>query len=196
LEQAIADELIRVPPGPSAAELQRRAAVRGGRRAAAAVAAIVLVFVGLEVGAALHSDDRHIVVTEPTPTTAPIPVAGIEQFPPLVRITETVRGLVRMDVVPDAHGARHATAQIVSTTREGIPPFEDLSAGSANGKYVVQVIGAIDCKSCFGVASRPHGPAFSVLFDAAGNLIGTTTGPRIYDLTRLGTVYRLALGPL
>lgn len=72
LERLVQEELTRVPPGPSADALRRRARVRRTRRTGGAVAALAIVLAGLGAGAWLRSPTRHRVqVTQsvPKPTT-------------------------------------------------------------------------------------------------------------------------------
>jgi hypothetical protein len=195
LEQSVRDELTRVPAGPAATELRRRAATRRARRVGGGVVAIVLVLIGFGIGVLLHSPAQsqlQVVQTGPAATRTTLPDATTAVVPPLAKIREVVGNLVMTDVVPNRRGSRAYTAQIaVTTVGHTSPPFANGGAGAGQRRYVVQVIGNVECNSCFGLTKEPGGRAFSDLFDSDGEIVGTTLGPRIYDLSRLGPVYRL-----
>jgi hypothetical protein len=211
LEHWVEQELTRVPAGPSADELRHRGRVGRARRVGALGAvAIVLGILGM---ALLQSPSSHRVqVTEPVPTeptTIPapastLPLATTSEFPPLEKIVASVTGAVTSNTDPKAVVANPSSAEIVATTRERA--YEVLGGGTrgiGTGEdriYVVQVVGDFSCRSCAQPLAAP--PARGSVFvetlesNGEGTIFGIAVSPTPYDLSTLGTVYRLELMPL
>ena len=200
LERWAEEELPRVPPGPSVDELRRRVRVRRARRVGSlATVAIVLAILG--IAALVRSPAEHRVqVTEPTtgstPTTTTLPLATAAEFPPLAKMAKIVSNNVRLDDQRVAGAAHPTSGEIVETTRaRALPLFGGSLANPGEHIYVVQVMGNFTCKSCSRPANAvaPHGRALQVLFDDDGNGYAYGVGPGAYDLSTLGTVYRIPL---
>ena len=206
LERWVEEELTRVPPGPSADELRRRARARRARRAGS-VATVAIVFAvarnrgdaaitdepsrpGDRTGSDRIDDDAH----DRDPRTRRLPLATTAEFPPLAKMIRTVTGVVQSNADPKAVVANPASAEIVATT--DTKAFA-IWGGTHDDKpiYVVQVVGKFVCDSCSGpVASKaPRGDALQVLFDASGNGTGFGFSPQPRDIAQLGKVYRLSL---
>jgi hypothetical protein len=208
LERLVADELTRVPAGPAADDLRRRARIRRARRVGA-VATVAIVFAVLAIAAMLQSPDSHRVqVSEPAPTesstesstaaTVPppsaLPLATTVQFPPLAKMVETVSGVVKSNADPKAVVANPTSAEIVATTDTRAFAFW---GGTHHDKpiYVVQVVGKFLCETCYGPggSTAPRGDALQVFFDASGHGNGFGFSPHPRDIAQLGKVYRLPL---
>jgi hypothetical protein len=205
LERWTQEELTRVPPGPSAAELRRRVRVRRARRVGL-LATAAIVFATLGTAAMLHSpEEQRVRVVQPaptntsagpTPTPATVPLATTEQFPPLARMAEIVSNNVRSDDRPGPGAAHPTSGEIVETTRaRAFLLWGGSLENLGEHIYVVQVIGNFTCDHCSRPANAvaPHGRAIVLQFDAAGNGYSYGVGPRVYDLSTLGTVYRFPL---
>jgi hypothetical protein len=213
LERRVEEELTRVPSGPSGRELRRRVRVRRARHFGA-VGAVAIVFAVLGIATMLQSPDRHRVqVTQPAPTeptttsTAPaskLPLATTTEFPPLEKIINSVTGSVRSNTDPKAVVANPSSTQIVATTRDrAYAVLRGGTRGVGTGEdriYVVQVIGGFSCRSCTGPLNAPpeRGSVLVETLEAngEGTIFGIGVSPTPYDLSTLGTVYRLELTPL
>jgi hypothetical protein len=204
LERLVADELTRVPAGPAADDLRRRARIRRARRVGA-VATVAIVFAVLAIAAMLQSPDSHRVqVSEPAPTEsstaatvvtpATVPLATTAEFPPLAKMVETVSGVVKSNADPKAVVANPTSAEIVATTDTRAFAFW---GGTHDDKpiYVVQVVGKFLCETCYGPggSTAPRGDALQVFFDASGHGNGFGFSPHPRDIAQLGKVYRLPL---
>jgi hypothetical protein len=203
LERLVADELTRVPEGPAADDLRRRARVRRARRVGT-VATVAIVFAVLAIAALLQSPaSHHVQVSEPTPTAsttptvvtpATVPLATTAEFPPLAKMVQTVSGAVKSNVDPKAVVANPTSAEIVATT--DTRAFA-IWGGTHDDKpiYVAQVTGQFLCESCFGPGGSmaPRGDALQLFFDASGNGTGFGLSPHPRNITQLGKVYRLPL---
>jgi hypothetical protein len=199
LERWATEELTRVPTGPSAGELRRRARVRRARRVGA-VATVAIVFAVLAVAAMLQSPgSRQVRVMEPAPLTSttggpiavtPLPLATTKEFPPLAKIIASLTGTVERNADPKAVVENPMSAEIVATTTET----------NALTTYVAQVTGDFVCADCRGIhraGEQPRtGRALQVGFDRNGTAIEFEFGDRPEDLAQLGKVYRLELVPL
>jgi hypothetical protein len=201
MERWAEEELTRVPPGPSVRELHRRLRARRARRVGS-VAAVAIVLAVLGIVGLLQSPSPHrVLVTEPStsstavPTPSTLPAATTAQFPALAKIVDSVIVTVQRDSVLSA-GPPPGSAEIVATTSGRA---EALKGGSGPHPeqpiYLVQVIGDFVCNDCFNVsAPAPRGRSFQVTFDRTASRGGFSIGAkRPYDLSSLGTVYRLSL---
>jgi hypothetical protein len=206
LERLVTEELTRVPTGPSAGDLRRRARVRRARRVGA-VATVAVVFAVLAIAAMLQSPGSHQVrVVEPAPMTSttggpiavtPLPLATTKEFPPLAKIIASLTGTVRSNTDPKAVVENPTSAEIVATTDT---KAYAIWGGTHDDKpiYVAQVTGSFVCDTCPRPegASSPHGVALTVWFGTDGHTGGLGLAQRPTDLSQLGTVYRLELTPL
>jgi hypothetical protein len=206
LERLVTEELTRVPTGPSAGDLRRRARVRRARRVGA-VATVAVVFAVLAIAAMLQSPGSHQVrVVEPAPMTSttggpiavtPLPLATTKEFPPLAKMIASLTGTVRSNTDPKAVVENPTSAEIVATT--DTKAFA-LLGGTHDDKpvYVAQVTGHFLCEFCYGPAGSNalHGNALQVIFDSDGHGIGFGFGAQPKNLAQLGTVHRLELVPL
>lgn len=214
LEQWTDEQLTRVPSGPSADDLRRRARVRRNRRVGASLAAVAIVLAILGIAAMLRSPaPRHVEVLLPAPT---IGVEPTTTLPDAINVPGFSNGATepkdkRNSVIYDkinhtVSGAALADAadpkapvdfaEVVVTTRHAtIGEFGDTPNGAGDRRYVVQVVGDLDCRSCRGPGNGPfRGRVMALLFDAAGDGVGFTFGGEPQDLSRLGTVYRMPIG--
>jgi hypothetical protein len=210
LEHSVTEELARVPEGPPADELRRRARVRRARRMGS-VGSVAMVFTVIVLGTMLQSPASHRVqVTEPASTTpdqpasttttivipdSPLPLATTAEFPQLQKMLGTVSGMVTSDKDPKAVAQNPTSAQIVATTDT---KAWALWGGTRNDTpiYVVQVTGKFVCNGCSRPATAtesPHGDAIQVFFDHSGNGAGFGMSREAKDLSSLGRVYRLPL---
>jgi hypothetical protein len=124
------------------------------------------------------------------------PPATAERFPPLAKMAKIVSNNVRLDDPGLPGSARPTSGELVETPRaRAFPLFGGSLANLGEHIYVVQVMGNFTCKSCSRPANAvaPHGRALQVFFDDAGGGYGYGVGPFAYDLSTLGTVYRLPL---
>jgi hypothetical protein len=220
LQDVIADELTRTPPGPSATELHRRAAVRRVRRVGGSVVAIALVVGGLAIGASLRtSDDHHIVVTQSTPTTESAPSSttlpeaveapGLGAIPEvttprrqgtrlLTEIQQSLMNFVGRHFSAKALGPLVESTKIVKTTRgRAASVVPGLGGDPAQQVYLVQLVGIFPwvCYSCAMPADgvRVHGRVATFVFDTSGHSAEPDYGTIGHDLAQFGTVYRIEI---
>jgi hypothetical protein len=201
LERWVDEELTRIPPGPSAGELRRRARVRRARRGGAmAAVSVVLVLAVTAVLQSPGSRQVNVIAPAPEPTmttatpTSTLPVATTAEFPPLAKIISNVIGNVQSNTDPKAVVTTPTSAEIVATTNARA---NALWGGTTDEKpiYIVQVIGRFLCETCHGPVNSkaPRGSALQVFFDTGGNGFGFGLSATPKDLSTLGAVYRLPL---
>jgi hypothetical protein len=187
LDLAIAEELARVPAGPTGAQLRRRARSRRVRRAAIATSALTATALMFAVMLSERPAKHRVIVSTPPPPV--MPVATSLQIPPLTMLLDEVRHQV---------GRSHIeSAVVVSTTRAQAERALHTTAGpltTAHG-YIVEVTGDIVCTGCSVAADEPapRGRVLLEWFDDNGELDIFGVNDRLNDLSPLGTVYRLPL---